>query len=194
MSQGPLDLAALGRGSQEDAELDLWAEVTLAPLRRQSADVDVAGSVMSRIAASRPRPVASLLPDRWQRPAWAATLVAGFAAFLLLSTTAVLMLTSGDQGARDAMTLAATGWTLLVHGLGAAWGVVKALAETAFAFGRGGWVILDTVSPLVRAAGVLAAFCGAASIGFSALIVARAQRHAPLVSRASWNTLNGGFS
>jgi hypothetical protein len=179
---------------QDDPELALWADSTLAPLRRQMAEVDVAGSVMSRIAATRPRPVPSLLPERWQRPAWAATLAAGLAAFLLLSTTAVLMLANGDEGARTAMTLAATGWTLLMHGLGAAWGVVRALAETAFLFGRGGWTILDTASPLVRAAGVFAAFCGAASIAFSALIVSRAQRQAPLAARASWNTLNGGFS
>ena len=179
---------------QDDRELALWTEATLAPLRRQMAEVDVTGSVMQRIAASRPRPVASLLPVRWQRPAWAATLVAGFAAFVLLSTTAVLMLANGDPGARDAMTLAATGGSLLLHGLNAAWGVVKALAETAFALGRGGFTLLDAASPIVRAAGVLAAFCGAASIAFSALIVSRAQRHAPLVSRASWNILNGGFS
>lgn len=179
---------------QEDRELALWTEATLAPLRRQRAEVDVTGLVMQRIAASRPRPVASLLPARWQRPAWYATLAAGFAAFVLLSTTAVLMLTNGDQGARAAMTLAATGGTLLLHGLSAAWGVVRALAETAFALGRGGWTLLETASPLVRAAGVLAAFCGAASIAFSALIVSRAQRHAPVVSRASWNTLHGGFS
>jgi hypothetical protein len=179
---------------QDDRELALWAEATLAPLRREMAEVDVAAPVMQRIAASRPRPVASLLPARWQRPAWYATLAAGFAAFVLLSTTAVLMLTNGDPGARDAMTLAATGGTVLLHGLNAAWGVIRALAETAFAIGRGGWTILETASPLVRAAGMLAAFCGAASIAFSALIVSRAQRHAPLVSRASWNTLNGGFS
>lgn len=182
------------RRARDDRELALWAQETLAPLRRQMAEVDVAASVMQRIAVSQPRPVESLLPARWQRPAWAATLVAGFAAFLLLSTTAVLMMTNGDPGARTAMTLAATGGSLLLHGLTAAWGVVKALAETALVFGRSGWTLLETVSPLVRAAGVLAACCGAASIGFSALIVSRAQRHAPLVSRASWNTLHGGFS
>lgn len=194
MSLEPRDGDAMSRKWQEDRELALWVETTLTPLRRQSAEVDVADSVMSRIATSRPQPVASLLPERWQRPAWVATLAAGLAAVLLLSTTAVLMLVNGDEGARAAITLAGTGWTLLVHGLGAAWGVVKALAETVYLFGRGGWTILDTASPLVRAAGVLAAFCGAASIAFSALIVSRAQRHAPLVSRASWNTLNGGFS
>lgn len=179
---------------KDERELALWAEATLAPLRRQRVEVDVAGQVMQRIAASRPRPVASLLPARWQRPAWAATLAAGVVALLLLSTTAVLMLSNGDQGARTAMTLAATGVTLLMHGLDAAWGLLKALAETAFAFGRGGWTLVDAASPLVRAASMLAAFCGAASIGFSALIVSRAGRQAPLVSRASWNTLNGGFS
>lgn len=180
--------------TKNDRELALWAEATLAPLRRQSAQVDVAGSVMQRITASRPKPVASLLPARWQRPAWAATLAAGFAAVLLLSATALLMLRNDDEGARTAMTLASTGLTVLMHGLGAAWGLVKALAETAFAFGRGGWALVDAASPLVRAASMLAAFCGAASIAFSALIVSRAGRQAPLVSRASWNTLNGGFS
>ena len=185
---------SVNRGAQQDRELALWAEATLAPLRRQVAEVDVASSVMHRIAASRPRPVASLLPARWQRPAWVATLAAGFAAFLLLSTTAVLMLTNGDEGARTAMTLATTGVSLLMHGLGAAWGLIKAFAETAFAFGRGGWTLVDAASPLVRAASLLAALCGAASIAFSALIVSRAGRHAPLVSRASWHTLNGGFS
>ena len=181
-------------GAEQDRELALWAEATLGPLRRQSAEVDVTSAVMQRIAASRPRPVESLLSPRWQRPAWAATLAAGFAAFMLLSTTAVLMLTNGDEGARTAMTLASTAVTVFVHGLGAAWGLVKAFAETAFAFGRGGWTLVDAASPLVRAASMLAALCGAASIAFSALIVSRAQRHAPIVSRASWNTLNGGFS
>jgi hypothetical protein len=185
--------------NQDERDLALWAEATLAPLRRQSAEVDVASLVMRRIAASRPRPVASILPVRWHRPAWVMTLVLGFASVVLLTTTAVAMVANGDEGARAAMTLAATAGTLLVHGLAAAGGVLKGLFEAALAMGRGGWTLVDAASPLVRMAGVVAAFAGAMSIGFSAIVVSRAQRHAPIVARGSWTgsiwpTLNGGLS
>jgi hypothetical protein len=185
--------------SQDERELDLWAEATLAPLRRQSADVDVASLVMRRIAASRPRPVASILPVRWHRPAWALTLVAGFAAVALLTTTAIVMVANGDEGARATMTLAAAAGTLLTRGFAAAGGLLKGLLEAAFVVGRGGWTLVDVASPLVRAAGVAAAFGGAMSIGFSAILVSRAQRTAPAVgrgswARGSWPSLNGGLS
>jgi len=189
----------MNRRGNEENDLALWAESTLAPLRRQQADVDVTSHVMRRIAASRPQPVASILPVRWHRPAWAMTLLLGCAAVVLLTTTAVVMVTNGDEGARAAMTLAATAGTLLVHGLAAAGGVMKGLLEAAFAVGRGGWTVVDVASPIVRAAGMLAAFCGAMSIGFSAIVVSRAQRHAPVVARGSWTrgswlTLDGGIS
>jgi len=189
----------VSRRTQEERDLALWAEATLSPLRRQSAEVDVASLVMRRIAASRPRPVASILPIRWHRPAWAATLVLGCAAVLLLTTTAIVMVANGDEGARAAITLAGAGGTLLLRGTAAAGGVLRGLLEAALAMGRGGWAVLDAASPLVRAAGVMAAFCGAMSIGFSAIVVSRAQRHAPVIGRApwtrgSWHTLNGGFS
>jgi hypothetical protein len=185
--------------SQEERDLALWADATLSPLRRQSAEVDVAGLVMRRITASRPQPVASILPVRWHRPAWAATLVLGCAAVLLLTTTAVVMVANGDEGARTTITLAGTAGALFLHGLAAAGGLLKGLLEAALAMGRGGWAVIDVASPVVRAAGVLAAFCGALSIGFSAIVVSRAQRHAPVIGRASWArgswpTLNGGFS
>jgi hypothetical protein len=189
----------MSRRAQEERDLAFWAEATLSPLRRQSAEVDVAGLVMRRISASRPRPVTSILPVRWHRPAWAATLALGFAAVALLTTTAIVMVANGDEGARAAMTLAGAGGTLLLHGTAAAGGVLKGLLEAALAMGRGGWAVLDAASPLVRAAGVLAAFGGAMSIGFSAILVSRAQRHAPVIGRASWargswSTFNGGLS
>jgi hypothetical protein len=187
------------RRETDENELALWAESTLARLRRQQADVDVTGLVMRRIAASRPRPVTSILPVRWHRPAWALTLLLGCAAVVLLTTTAVVMVANGDEGARAAMTLAAAAGTLLMRGVAAAAGVVKGLLEAAFAVGRGGWTVVDVASPIVRAAGMLAAFCGAMSIGLSAIVVSRAQRHAPVVGRGSWTrgswlSLNGGFS
>lgn len=185
--------------NQDERDLALWADATLAPLRRQSADVDVARLVMNRIVASRPQPVASILPVRWHRPAWAMTLLLGCAAVVLLTTTAVVMVTNGDEGARAAMTLAAAAGTLLMQGVTAAAGVMKGLLEAAFAVGRGGWTVVDVASPIVRAAGMLAAFCGAMSIGFSAIVVSRAQRHAPVVGRGSWTrgswlNLDGGIS
>ncbi|HET8946282.1 MAG TPA: hypothetical protein VFQ07_04815 [Candidatus Polarisedimenticolia bacterium] len=184
--------------NSDDRELALWTQATLAPLRRQSADVDVAGLVMKRITASRPRPVTSILPVRWHRPAWAMTLVLGFASVVLLISTAAAMVANGDEGARATLTLAATAGTLLMHGLAAAGGVLKGLFEAALAMGRGGWTLVDAASPLVRMAGVVAAFGGAMSVGFSAIVVSRAQRHAPVVARGSWTggswLSHGGFS
>jgi hypothetical protein len=184
---------------REERELALWTQATLAPLRRQSADVDVTRLVMQRIAASRPQPVASILPVRWHRPAWAATMLLGFASVVLLTITAITMVANGDEGARAAMTLAGTAGSLFMHGLSAAAGVLKGFLEAALAMGRGGWAVLDIASPVVRAAGVFAAFCGALSVGFSAIVVSRAQRQAPVVgqaawARGSWNSLNGGLS
>jgi hypothetical protein len=185
--------------SQDEREMALWAEATLAPLRRQSADIDVAGLVMSRIAASRPKPVTSVLPVRWHRPAWALTLLAGFAAVALLTTTAIVMVSNGDEGARATMTLAAAAGTLLTRGFAGAFGLMKGLLEAALVVGRGGWTLVDVASPLVRAACVAAAFGGAMSIGFSAILVSRAQRTAPAVGRGSWTrgswpSLDGGLS
>ena len=184
--------------NQDERELALWADATLAPLRRQSADVDVASLVMGRIAASRPRPV-SVLPVRWHRPAWAMTLLLGFASVVLLTTTAIAMVANGDEGARTTMTLAGTAGTLLMHGFAAAGGLLRGLFEAALAMGRGGWTVLDVASPVVRMAGVVAAFAGALSIGFSAIVVSRAQRHAPVIARGSWtggswHSLSGGLS
>jgi len=186
------------RGTDEN-DLALWAESTLAPLRRQHADVDVTSLVMRRIAASRPKPVASILPVRWHRPAWALTLLFGCAAVVLLTTTAVVMVTNGDEGARATMTLAAAAGTLLMRGFAAAGGLMKGLLEAALVVGRGGWTLVDVASPLVRAAGMAAAFGGAMSIGFSAILVSRAQRTAPAVGRGSWTRgswfpLDGGLS
>ena len=185
---------------REEREMALWVEATLAPLRRQSAEVDVARLVMQRIAASQPQPVASILPVRWHRPAWAATMILGFASVVLLTITAITMVANGDEGARAAMTLAGTAGALFMHGLAAAAGILKGLFEAALAVGRGGWAVVDLASPLVRAAGMLAAFCGALSVGLSAIVVSRAQRHAPVVGHATWtrggfrHTLNGGLS
>jgi hypothetical protein len=189
----------VSRRSQDDRELALWADTTLAPLRRQSADIDVAGLVMRRIIAAQPRPVTAMLPVRWHRPAWALTLVAGFAAVVLLTTTAVVMVANGDEGARATLTLAAAAGTLFTRGFAAAGGLMKGLLEAAFVVGRGGWTLVDVASPLVRAAGVAAAFGGAMSIGFSAILVSRAQRTAPAIGRGSWTrgswpSLNGGLS
>jgi len=199
VSRFRMELGGAADHGREERELALWAQATLAPLRRQSAEVDVSRLVMQRIVMSRPQPVTSILPVRWHRPAWAAIMVLGFASVVLLTFTAITMVANGDEGARAALTLAGTAGSLFMHGLAAAAGVLRGFLEAAVAVGRGGWTVVDAASPLVRAAGVLAAFCGALSVGFSAIVVSRSQRHAPVVgqaawARGSWHSMNGGLS
>jgi hypothetical protein len=169
-------------------------QAILSPLRSESIDIDVAPRVMRRVLLSLPRPAPAPFRAPYASLAWAASLFLGLVALGTLLATALVMLTSGDEGARAAMTLASTALHQTVHGFGILGGLLLALGQAAWALGRGFYVLVEAAAPLVRGASMVAAVCGLLSIGVSIVLVHRAFRQAPLASRAPWSPLNGGLS
>ena len=177
-----------------DATLSREVQAILSPLRSESIDIDIAPRVMRRIVLSLPRPAPAPLRAPYGSLAWAASLFLGLVALGTLLATALVMLTSGDEGARAAMTLASTAAYQTVRGFGIIGGLLLALSQAAWALGRGFYVLVEAAAPLVRGASMVAAACGLLSIGVSIVLVHRAGRQAPLASRAPWSPLNGGLS
>lgn len=177
-----------------DETLRREVQAILSPLRSESIDIDVAPRVMRRIVLSLPRPAPAPFRAPYASLAWAASLFLGLVALGTLLATALVMLTSGDDGARAAMTLASTAAHQTVRGFGILGGLLLALGEAAWALGRGLYVLVEAAAPLVRGASMVAAVCGLLSVGVSIVLVHRAGRQAPLGSSAPWSPLNGGPS
>jgi hypothetical protein len=176
-----------------------WADEMLAPLRRRSAAgdlpaLDVSVSVMRRIAAARPAPMAVSLSARWATASWAASIALGLLALGLLLATAGVMAFGSDQGARDLWALVSTGARLVARGYGHLGLAAAGVAQAAFAIFHGAWVLVETAAPLVRAAGSVAAFAGVLSILVSVYVVSRARSSAPVAGSQGPFRMNGGLS
>jgi hypothetical protein len=163
-----------------------WARVTLAPLRHREADVDIAATVMRRIAHETLAPAPPPLPGMWPQVAWAGAFLGGFAAMALLVTTLGAMIVGGDEGARTAMTLAGTFARATLSGMEYMAGALRALAGAGFAVVKGLWTLVDALAPLVRGGAFAGALAGLGSIVISIIVVSRARRTAP--------AYNGGLS
>ena len=177
-----------------------WADALLRDLARQSIAVDVAPAVMRRVRAGRPAsafasPAFTPLPERWQPYAWAASFFLGLAALGLLAATGGLMIVNGDPGARGSFTLLGAAAKLALLTAGYAGSLLTTLGAAALAIGRGAWTIVETMAPLVRGAGLLAATGGALSILVSFYVFDHARRTAPVAGHQTMHrTLNGGLS
>jgi len=171
-----------------------WADALLSDLRRETLDIDVTRQVMLRLEAHRPAPAPIPLPGHWPGVAWAASIGLGCACLVLLMATLGAMVLGGDEGARAA-------WALVTSAGQVTWGLLGRFGQAAAAFLsaslallRGAYSLLDTLAPVVRGAGALAAMTGALSIACSVYVFDRARRGAPIAGQRSIDPIRGGFS
>jgi len=185
-------MSGLIRFQRPDDPGAAWADELLRPLRRREADVDVAHSVMLRIAGPAASPAPWALPKPWSQVRWAAAFLGGCAALALLIATAGAMILGGDEGARAAIALTSVAARMTVHGFDHMAGALWVLASAALAFFKGAWIEIDALSPLVRGGALASALAGLASIGVSIIVVSRARRSAPMAQRSGTSLDNGG--
>lgn len=169
-----------------------WADDLLRPLRRREADVDVARSIMLRIAGHAIAPAPRALPKPWGQVSWAAALFAGFAVLALLIATAGMMIAGGDEGARTAIALTSVAARLTLRGFDHMAGVLSVFAGALIALLKGAWMEVAPLSPLVRGGALATALAGLASIGISIIVVSRAGRSAPAAQHPGSPFHNGG--
>jgi len=158
-----------------------WAEETLRPLRRLTAECDVAPAVVARIRAEldaiRPDPVS----PRAYRVAWVSSIALGVASFAFLVSTLLVLVIGRDQGVREIIGLgAAAGHVLAVLGRLIAGAGARVLSE-GLPLLRKAWALLAIAAPVVRAAGTLAVAGGVLSILSSSYVFASARKTAPRV-------------
>ncbi len=158
---------------------DTWADVLLAPLRRQEIACDVSGSVMTRIGAAQPTPLVSS-PLRRPRLAITLCLLGGTATLGVLLATLVALVLAGDPGIRQIEALTASAFRSLILLGDYTLGVLEGLVIAMFALLRGLWVIVEAAAPILQGAGMMAALSGVLSILISLYLIANAYRTAPI--------------
>jgi hypothetical protein len=159
-----------------------WAAEALRPLGRQTIEFDVTRRVMARIAAERGGLWPVTAPVRATRLAWISSLLLASAAFVLLGSTILMLVLGGDEGVRQLADLMKAGGHLLLLAarLVAEFGG-RALA-LVLPYLRALRVLVEVAAPLLRGAGLVAAFCGALAILFSTYVFASARKTAPRVN------------
>ncbi len=158
-----------------------WAEETLRPLRRQTADCDAAPAVLARIRAERDAIRPDPVSPRAYRIAWVSSVALGVASFAFLVSSLLVLVIGRDEGVREIISLGAATWHVLaVFGRLIAGAGARILSATLPIL-RKTWALLAIAAPIVRAAGTLAAAGGVMSILFSSYVFARARKNAPRV-------------
>jgi hypothetical protein len=166
----------LGRlfGRKDGDPGEAWALRALEPLRRETADCDVAPAVMARVAALRPprHAAAATCRTRWLAAALVLTCV--------LAAAVVAAALLGDQGfVREAWTLLAFSGRLLLAAGASLLAFAGRALPVAGALLRPVLILIQVSAPLLRGAGIAAAALGALSILFSLSAFAHALRTAP---------------
>ena len=171
-----------------------WADVLLSDLRDETLDVDVTARVMHRLASLRPAPAPLPLPGRWPGVAWAASLALGCACLVLLTATLGAMVLGGDEGALAAWAVVTSAGQATWAVFARVWLMAGAFLSASLAMLRGTLTIIDSLAPLVRGAGALAASAGVLSIGVSIYIFDHARRAAPIAARRPIEPIHGGLT
>ncbi len=147
-----------------------WVDDVLAPLRETRADADVAASVMMRVHASE-SPGIVVIATGSRFPLVAALIGAP----LLLGAIAALV-ASGD-GFFDlwntALALGHVAWVMVASVVEFCGNILSSSAPVARAVAR----VFETIAPILRGAGLIAAAWGVLSILFSFVVFAQARRN-----------------
>jgi hypothetical protein len=151
-----------------------WADEVLAPLRRETVCLDVAGPVMARVRAAGS---VSPVPARRAELVWALSLGLAAVSFLI---GMLVRLSGGLEGAYAGVRSLANparhfGSRFAAEILALATQAATAAAPMLRAFGA----VLAAAAPLVRGAGLVAAATGALSIVVSLYVFAHARDAAP---------------
>jgi len=156
-----------------------WADETLRPLRRRTAECDVASALMARILAERDaiRPATS--SPRAAGVAWVSSLSLGVASFAFLVSTLLVLVIGRDQGVREIVALAASAWQIVIVLGRLMIGTGARLLSAALPILRATCALLEITTPITRAAATLAAGGGLLSILFSSYVFANARKTAP---------------
>lgn len=171
----------------------VWADALLSDLRGETLEVDVSDRVMRRLAALRPAPAPRPLPGRWPGVAWAASLALGCLCLLLLTATLGAMVLGGDDGALAAWTLLTSAGQVTFTLLSRLILMAGVFLSASLAMLRGAFSVIDSLAPLVRGAGTLAALAGLLSIAFSIYLFDQARRAAPIAARGNIDPIHGGM-
>jgi len=156
-----------------------WADETLRPLRRRTADCDVAPALMARILAERDAIRPATISPRAASIAWVSSLGLGVATFAFLVSTLLVLVIGRDEGVREIIALATSTWQVAVVFGRLVVGAGARLLSAALPILRAALVLLEITTPLTRAAAALAAAGGALSILFSSYVFATARKTAP---------------
>jgi hypothetical protein len=173
-------MSLLHRDHRHEDPGPAWADALLAPLRSTEVECDVARSVMTRIASSRPAPLRS--PIRLRRPhlALAGCVTAGVLAFGIVASTLLALVLGGDDGVRQLQTLAGSAGQILLAFGEFAFAILKGIFLAGLALLRQALAMITEAAPLLQSAGMAGAACGMLSIVVSLYLFAQAYRTAPL--------------
>ena len=156
-----------------------WADETLRPLRRRTADCDVAPALMARILAERDAIRPATTSPRAAGIAWVSSLGLGVASFAFLVATLLVLVIGRDQGVREIVALAASTWQVMIIVGRLMIGTGARLLAAALPILRATCALLEITTPITRAAATLAAGGGLLSILFSGYVFANARKTAP---------------
>jgi hypothetical protein len=173
-------MSILRRDHRHEDPGPAWAEALLAPLRSTEVECEVARSVMTRIASSRPAPLRSPIRLRWPRLALTGCVAGGVLSLGIVVGALVALVLSGDDGVRQLQTLAGSLGTALLALGEFAFALLKGILSAGLALLRAAWAVIDAAAPLVRGAGMAAAACGMLTIVISLYLLTQAYRTAPL--------------
>jgi len=170
-----------------------WVEALLDPLRREEVACSVAPSVMARIAAARvpARPLPALLAR--PRLLWAACVPASLAALGFLSLIGLSLSRGGGAAATPRGLVGEFLWRLIALTAGRVAAAGGLLARVAAPFLRVAWVLIETVAPVLRGAGLVAAATGLLSMVISVYVFSTYRRTAPRAGAASGFFPHGGI-
>jgi hypothetical protein len=174
-----------GDGSGRDPGAP-WADALLEPLRALQIDCEITPTLMTRLAAEQPRRGRSAT---LRRPGLLLAICAtgGLAALATALAALSATLGAGGEEARQLHALLGSfGRTavLLAQGLGT---IAGGLAAMALPLLCGWWIVMETATPLLQGAGLIASALGGLTILVSLYLFAHAHAAAPVA------TGRGGF-